>query len=116
MAKVYSMHMIALKHGATPEEFERFFRNEWSAGPGIPGITWHLLRGDRGDRAGRYLLMGEIESVEKRNYHFPIAGPGAGQVSPEVGQAMAAGAGLMARWDKMATMFDIISTDYVDVA
>jgi hypothetical protein len=108
--------MIALKHGAGPDEFERFWREEFEPGYQIPGITWRLPKGVRGDRAGRYLVMGEIESVEVRDRYFPVADPAAGQVSPEVGQFFGARAAAFPKWEKLATAPDVIFTDYVDVS
>ena len=35
-----------------------------------------LLKGDRGDREGKYYVMLEIESVERRNRLFPGSRPG----------------------------------------
>jgi hypothetical protein len=38
------------------------------------GFTHSLLRGDRGERVGKYLLLIEIESVETHNRSFPESG------------------------------------------
>jgi predicted ester cyclase len=65
MAKVYSLHSIALKAGASGSDFEHFFRKEVEPVPGPSGLTMRLLKGDRGDREGKYLLMFEFESVER---------------------------------------------------
>ena len=43
MARVYSLHMIALKAGASAEEFERYFSEEFLTRPQVPGMTWRLL-------------------------------------------------------------------------
>jgi hypothetical protein len=115
MAKVYSIHSIALKHGRTPEEFECFWKDSFLAGPQIPGMTARLMRGDRGERKGQYVLMFEVESVETRNHLFPVEGPGAGVYSEEVGRWMANKAPSLPHWDKLATLFDQIFTDYVEV-
>jgi hypothetical protein len=115
MAKVYSLHMIALKAGASGPGFERFFHEEIEAVPAPGGITLRLLKGDRGERKGRYLLMFEVESVERRNQLFPEAGPAARQMSGEVMQWMRAGAAALAGWGEYATPFDVISTDYREV-
>ncbi len=115
MGKVYSLHMIALKAGANGPDFERFFREEVQPGPGPSGLTMRLLNGDRGDRAGKYLLMFEVESVERRNQLFPEAGPAARQMSAEVMQWMGGAGPTMARWDEYTTPFDTIYTDYVEL-
>jgi hypothetical protein len=115
MARVYSLHMIALKAGASGPDFERFFREEIGAVPGLSGLTMRLLKGDRGDREGRYLLMFEVESIERRNQLFPEAGPGARQMSPEVMQWMGAAGPTLAKWNEYTTPFDTIYTDYREV-
>jgi hypothetical protein len=115
MSKVYSLHMIALKAGASGPDFERFFREEIGSVPRPSGLTMRLLKGDRGDRKGNYLLMFEVESDERRNQLFPEAGPAARQISAEVMQWMAAGGPTLAKWNDYATPFDVIFTDYLEV-
>ena len=115
MAKVYSIHSIALKHGRTAEEFECFWKDSFMTVPQLPGVTPHLLRGDRGERKGQFALMLEVDSVETRDHLFPVEGPGAGVFSEEVGQWMGALAPSLPHWDKLATLFDQIFTDYVEV-
>lgn len=115
MAKVYSLHSIALKAGASGPDFERFFREEVEPVAGPSGLTMRLLRGDRGDREGKYLLMFEFESVERRNQLFPEAGPAARQMSAEVMQWMGGAGPTLAKWNEYTTPFDTIYTDYREV-
>ncbi len=115
MARVYSLHTIALKAGADGAEFERFFHEVFEPGPKPSGLTMRLLKGDRGDRAGKYLLMFEMESAERRAQLFPEPGPGARHVSDEVMQWMAGGGEALAKWNQFATPFDTLYTDYVEV-
>jgi hypothetical protein len=115
MSKVYSLHMIALKAGASGPDFERFFQEQIGAVPEPSGLTMRLLKGDRGDRKGNYLLMFEVESDERRNQLFPEAGPAARQMSAEVMQWMTAGGPTLAKWNDYATPFDVIFTDYLEV-
>ncbi len=116
MAKVYSLHMIALKAGASGPDFERIFREEIKRVPGPSGLTMRLLRGDRGDREGKYLVMFEIESVERRDQLFPEAGPAARQMSSEVMQWMGSAGPSLAKWNEYTTPFDAIYTDYQEIA
>jgi hypothetical protein len=116
MAKVYSLHMIALKAGASGSDFERFFREEIKRLPGPSGLTMRLLRGDRGDREGKYLVMFEFESVERRDQLFPEAGPAARQMSGEVMQWMGSAGPSLAKWNEYTTAFDAIYTDYREIA
>jgi hypothetical protein len=115
MAKVYSLHMVALKAGASGAEFERFFHEELEPGPTPDGLRLRLLKGDRGDREGRYLVMFEVESVERRDQLFPEAGPAARQASGEVMQWMGGAGPTLAKWGEFATPFDTIYTDYREV-
>jgi hypothetical protein len=116
MAKVYSLHMIAIKAGASGEDFERYFREEFLTSPQLPGVKWRLLRGDRGDRAGKYLLMIEVESASRRTYLFPVPGPSSPEAADELKQWVGVMGAVLARWDQYATPFDVIFTDYVDVS
>jgi hypothetical protein len=71
MAKVFGMHMIVLNPGVDTDEFEKF------AAEAVPGMTpwegWkgYLLKGDRGDREGKYMWLIEIDSVEARDRIIP---------------------------------------------
>ena len=115
MARVYSLHMLALKAGARGPDFERFFQEEVESVQGPSGLTLRLLRGDRGDREGKYLLMAEFESVERRDQLYPVAGPGDRPVSDEVMQWMGAAGPILAKWNEYTTPFDTIYTDYREV-
>jgi hypothetical protein len=115
MAKVYSLHMVALKAGASGPEFERFFHEGIEPGPTPQGLRMRLLKGDRGDREGKYLVMFEVDSVERRDELFPEAGPAARQMSGEVMQWMGGAGPSLARWGEFATPFDTIYTDYREV-
>jgi hypothetical protein len=115
MSKVYSIHLIALKAGVSWAEFERFYRDEFSGITPPRGMAIRLLKGDRGDRAGRYAMMFEFESESRRTELYPEAGPAAKQLSEEFMQFMGAVAPSMQRWDQFATPLDVIYTDYVEV-
>ena len=71
MAKVFEMHMIGLRPGVKGEDFEQFFREKAAPFPPFPGVKWYVLKGDRGDREGKYLVMAEFESVEARDRFSP---------------------------------------------
>ncbi len=70
MARLVGIHEIELVEGADPVEFERVFA-ESAAQPELPGWKTRLLRGDRGERAGKYAVLFEIESPEARDRYFP---------------------------------------------
>jgi hypothetical protein len=57
-----------------PDEYERFFAEQVAPTVELQGWKTHLLRGDRGERAGKYLVLLEIESLEARDRYFPRPG------------------------------------------
>ena len=98
MARVIGMHEVQLPAGVTPEEYEQQFGNELATLPDHPGWKTYLLKGDRGDRAGQYLLLFEIESVEARAQIFPRPD----EVSEEYGRFREQHPESTAVWDKYA--------------
>ena len=76
MPKVFGLHEIELPSGVTAEEYEQHFGKELASIPTYDGWKIHLLRGDRGERAEKFLLLFEIESVEARDRYYPIPGEG----------------------------------------
>ncbi len=111
MSKVFGMHMIALKPGVKAEDFEKFVTKEIYPLPSLAGTGAYLLKGDRGDREGKYLMMTEFESVEVRDRYFPAPG----EMSKEAQQVYASFAVAMEKWATFATLMDVIYTDYVVV-
>ena len=109
MSKVFGMHMISLRPGVKAEDFEKFVLEEMYPVPNFEGWKEYLLKGDRGDREGKYLWMIEIESVETRDRVFPAPG----ELSKEAQQFLEAQAAVFEKWATMATAMDSISTDYV---
>ena len=76
MAKVFSIHEVELRPGVTAEEFERFLKTEYMSGALPMPIGWSVayLQGNRGIRAGKYVVLYEVASVEERDNFFPEAG------------------------------------------
>ena len=75
MAKVLGMHALELKPDCSAEEFEAFMKRDvLPVYRRVPGQTVHLLKGDRGERAGKYLLLIELESAERRDQIYPSEG------------------------------------------
>lgn len=111
MSKVFGMHMIALRPGVKAEDFEKFVTEEVYPLPWPEGWEVYLLKGDRGDREGKYLAVFEFESVEARDRAFPSPG----EVSEEVQQFFEPLAALFEKWETFATPVDVICTDYVVV-
>jgi hypothetical protein len=86
MAKVLGMHTLELKPGCSEKEFEEFVRKEvLPVYRKVPGQTVSLLKGDRGERSGKYLMLIELESVERRDHIYPNEGTVADDVQELVG-------------------------------
>jgi hypothetical protein len=111
MSKVFGMHMIALKPGVKAEDFEKFVTEEMYPLPSLEGLRFYLLKGDRGDRVGKYLAVFECESVAVRNRYFPSPG----EMSEEAQRFFASYAAVSEKWTAFATPFDVIYTDYIVV-
>jgi hypothetical protein len=111
MSKVFGMHTIALKPGVKAEDFEKFMEGVLSAPSPMAGVEMHLLKGDRGDREGKYLWLIEFASLEARQRYFPAPG----ESTAEAQQILAGMAKTFEKWDNYATPIDVIYTDYVTV-
>jgi len=117
MAKIYGMHMIGLRPGVKGEDFEQFFRDRVAPLPGFPGTKSYLLKGERGDREGKYLLMVEIESIEARNRFAPAPDESSDEGQRFMEAHKDAIAPVLAEWEKLASGIGAptIYTDYVVV-
>jgi hypothetical protein len=71
MTRVFGMHEIELNPGVNEEDFENFFLNEVAKAPYYPGWSFRLLKGDRGERKGKYLMLVDIDSLEARERFSP---------------------------------------------
>ncbi len=112
MSKVFGMHMIALRPGIKPEDFERFVAEQIYPGlADVPGCELYIIKGDRGDREGKYMAVFEFASVAARNRLFPAPG----QMSEEAQGFFARAGKALEEWATFATPFDVVSTDYVVV-
>jgi hypothetical protein len=69
MPKVFATWIFTLKPGVSEEEFKRFVR-EWPLDPPT-GTHPRILKGERGEGLGKYLMLNEFESLETRNSYFP---------------------------------------------
>jgi hypothetical protein len=117
MPKVFGLHEIELQPGVDPEEYERFFAEEIAPSPELPGWKTHLLKGERGARAGKYLVLLEIENLESRDRYFPRPGEESEEFTRFFEQHPEAAAALE-KWQKLGPFGSEtdISTDYVTIA
>ena len=113
MAKVFGMHMITLRPGVKEEDFEEFMTEDVYPLPSPEGLEAYLLKGDRGDREGKYLWVFEFESIESRDRYFPSPD----EMSEEAQQFFGSLAAVAEKWATFATPLstDTIATDYVVV-
>ncbi len=71
MAKVFSIHTIEPRPSVSASQIEQALSE---ATYSVPGQTVYLLKGNRGARAGQYVILAEFESVELRDRYFPATG------------------------------------------
>ena len=74
MAKVFGVTPLELRPGVNGEDFEKFWIGEYAPLGLRMGWISHVLKGDRGERAGKYTTIWEIASVEERDRYAPAAG------------------------------------------
>ena len=112
MAKVYGIHEIELRPGADPAAFEQLFADGANLDASYEGWTPYLLKGERGERKGKYIMLVEIESLAARDRYMPDSGPTAEGLEVEKKVAE-----YWTRWQQLATVpgVDTVFTDYVVV-
>jgi hypothetical protein len=73
---ILSMRESALKPGVKAADFEQFARGEMAGAvaKNVKGMKIKILKGDRGERKGAYILVWEFDSVATRNQFFPREG------------------------------------------
>jgi hypothetical protein len=69
--QILSIAEIELADGVDTGEFERFALEEYLPAVAALGLRVSLLRGIRGERDQRYVLIEEFDSIEHRNRLFP---------------------------------------------
>ncbi len=112
MPKVFGLHEIELRPEVDPAEYEQYFAEEVASQPMLPGWTVRLLKGDRGPRAGKLLVLFEIESVEARDRYFPDEG----KESEEFTRFMDQHPEAAAAWQKSSTFESAdLAMDYLVV-
>jgi hypothetical protein len=71
MSKVLAIHLIEPHPGVSIEDFEQRVLEVLRGVPVFDGWKTYVLKGDRGERKGQYLLVHEFDSIEIRNRYFP---------------------------------------------
>jgi hypothetical protein len=111
MARVFSLHDYELRPEVDAAEFERLFAAEVAPSPTPPGFKARLLKGDRGVRDGKFLVLMEFEDVDTRDRYFPATD----EVSEELRRFMEQHPDTRAAWDKLQSLTLETFTDYVVV-
>jgi hypothetical protein len=114
MARVVGVHEIELKPGTDPEAFERAAAEVVSSAE-PEGWRTVVLKGDRGPRSGKYLMIFEIDSPEARDRFYPEEGRANQDEIDRFDQAHPESA---AAFDRLFAMIvDLeVATDYVVIA
>jgi hypothetical protein len=115
MTKIFAVHEIELRPGVSAEAFETFFATEIGSGPLYPGWWAKLLKADRGARAGKYLVIFEIESAEVRDRYFPAAGARS-EEALQFTQQHPEFAAMFEQWSTLASPLGEVYSDYIEVA
>lgn len=76
MAKLFSLHDITVYPDGKAEAFEAFIQQMMPLQSPWPGIRSYAVKGDRGDRLGRYFYIMDVESVETYYRYFPTVDDG----------------------------------------
>jgi hypothetical protein len=71
MAKVFGVHTIELRPGADEQEFKKLIREQLFPAGARLGWKGYILKGDRGERVGKYAVIWEIQSMEQRDRFYP---------------------------------------------
>ncbi len=71
MAKVFGVTPMELRPGVSGEDFAKFWIEEYAPLGLRLGWTSHVLKADRGERAGKYAVIWEQPSVEERDRVLP---------------------------------------------
>jgi len=72
---------VMLRPGVSEADFERFVTEQYYAMSRLSGEEGFLLKGDRGDRAGKYMLLIAYDRVEVRNRRSTSGGEQIGRAS-----------------------------------
>jgi hypothetical protein len=109
MGRIFGLHRIELRPGVDAAEFERFATRSLAETPTLPGWRFALLKGDRGEQEGKYLVLAEVESIEARDRASP-----AGGLTEEGEQWFATATPLLEQWREYTTQAPGLETPFTD--
>jgi len=74
MPEEFLIEPVTLRPGVSEADFERFVTERYYAMTRLSGEEGYLLKGVRGDRAGKYMLLIAYDSMEVRNHRSTTGG------------------------------------------
>ena len=70
---VMGVHYFTLKDSSSVQEFETMAKELVDkVNKAIPGQKWFVMKADRGEVDGSYVLIVLLDSIERRNYYYPL--------------------------------------------
>ena len=108
-AKVLGIHEFELSPGVDPEEYEEYVIETMNLLTRPEGLKVYVLKGDQGEREGKYIAIYALESVELRDRYWPASG----EQSEEMRQWYESHAAEVAKGREFRG--PAVSTDYVMV-
>jgi hypothetical protein len=114
MSRVLGVHEIELKAGTDREGFERAAAELVSSAQ-PEGWRTLVLKGERGPRSGKYLIIFEIHSLEARDRYYPDEGHASGEENERFDQEHPESAAALERLSAMVVDLNV-ATDYVVIA
>jgi hypothetical protein len=111
MVRVFGIHEVELNPGVSEAEFEQFTLGKFLPALKnlqVPGVKFHLLKGDRGARAVKYLFLMIFDHVDLRDRYFPAPN----QPSQELLQIIKPLEALSKIWDTLSFRE---KTDYIQL-
>jgi hypothetical protein len=106
MSKVFGVHTYELKPGVTEEDFEKFITEEVNPLSFDAGKLY-ALKGDKGERKGKYLVLVVLESSEVRDKYF-----GSPEGEPATEEMADEWKAVLQKWDTFSAW---TFTDYVEI-
>jgi hypothetical protein len=78
-----------MKSGASAAQFEKFVIDKLAPENGkLPGYKDYILKGERGDDKGNYLVVGVFDSKKTRDFYFPTEGKGFSEQGAKLAAAL----------------------------
>jgi hypothetical protein len=99
---------ITLEDNMTFEQFEKLYQEEYipAIEKNFQGVEVRLMKGERGQRTGKYIEVAFFDSLEHRNKWFPEGGK-------STDEAKKAFDNMQEIQDRMMKMINSTYTDYV---